>query len=201
MLSPHLRRTWRLLLLYALLIFPLSFVLPYWTNVENGPIENTQVLTLLGGCALCLRYGRSASLSLSRMWQSAAGVFLILALRELSWGRVFFPLGHTETGEPILMASADMPFHTEIHIAVGLAAALCLYGLARYTPWRQVFHGIALPWRHFVLLVLCMAFVTLGDHHALFHTLQDQTIEELSELLLYLTLCHTAWYYRLHFEK
>lgn len=68
MLSPHLRRTWRLLLLYALLIFPLSFVLPYWTNVENGPIENTQVLTLLGGCALCLRYGRSASLSLSRMW-------------------------------------------------------------------------------------------------------------------------------------
>ena len=132
---------------------------------------------------------------------SAAGVFLILALRELSWGRVFFPLGHTETGEPILMASADMPFHTEIHIAVGLAAALCLYGLARYTPWRQVFHGIALPWRHFVLLVLCMAFVTLGDHHAIFHTLQDQTIEELSELLLYLTLCHTAWYYRLHFEK
>lgn len=150
MLSPHLRRTWRLLLLYALLIFPLSFVLPYWTNVENGPIENTQVLTLLGGCALCLRYGRSASLSLSRMWQSAA---------------------------------------------------LCLYGLARYTPWRQVFHGIALPWRHFVLLVLCMAFVTLGDHHAMFHTLQDQTIEELSELLLYLTLCHTAWYYHSHLEK
>lgn len=191
-------RAGQFLVLYVLLIFPLSFVLPYWTNVENGPIENTQVLALLGGCICCLRYGRQARSSLSHMWQAAAGIFLILALRELSWGRVFFPLGYTKTGEPILVASADMPFHTEIHIAVGLFSALCLYGLARYTPWRQVFHGIAFPWKHFILLVLCMALVTLGDHHAMFHTLQDQTIEELAELLLYLTLCHTAWYYRLH---
>lgn len=169
--------------------------------MENGPIENTQAAVLLGGCSLCLRYGRRASLSLSRMWQSVSGIFLILTLRELSWGRVFFPLGYTETGEPILTASADMPFHTEVHIAIGLASALCLYGLARYTPWRCVFRAISFPWKHLALLVLCMTLVTLGDHHAIFHTLQDQTIEVLSELLLYLTLCHTAWYYRLHFEK
>lgn len=199
MLPPIFHITERLFALYALLIFPLSFVLPYWTNVENGPIENTQVLVLLGGCALCLRYSREARPALSHMWRSAAGIFLLLALRELSWGRVFFPLGYTETGEPILMASADMPFHTEIHIAVGLFGALCLYGLLRYTPWQQVFHSIVFPWKHFVLLAFCMTLVTLGDHHAIFHTLQDQTIEELSELLLHLTLCHTAWYYHLQF--
>lgn len=197
MSCPAFRRAWQLMLLYVLLIFPLSFVLPYWTNVENGPIENTQVLVLLGESALCLHYGRHAGRALQRMWQSAAGIFLILMLRELSWGRVFFPLGYTETGDPILMPSAHMPFHTEIHIAVGLAAACCLYGLARYTPWRRVFHEISFPWKHLALLVVCMALVTLGDHHAIFHTLQDQTIEELSELLLYLTLGHAAWYYRL----
>ena len=75
-----------LLLLYALALFPLSCLLPGWVSYENGPLENMEVLVLLGGALQSLYFSRLAQDSSTRgMWLPSAGVFLLLALRELSW--------------------------------------------------------------------------------------------------------------------
>ena len=190
------------LFLYLLLIYPLSGTLPGWTSFENGPLETTQVIVLVGGALLCAYFSRCTLGSPTHgMWLPSAGIFLILAFRELSWGRVFMVERYSEVGEPILIASSAMPYRTAIHAAVAFMAVLCLYFLIRYVPWKRIFKEIRLPWPQLLLIAVCITLNTLGDQHAMLHTIQDQVIEELAELLMYLTFCHTAWYYYRKIEK
>lgn len=190
-----------LLILYALLLYPVSGMLPDWASFENGPIENAQVLLLLLCGGMCVWFARHTLLSpAQKIWLPSAGIFLILALRELSWGRVFFIRAYSEAGEPILISSSEMPFYTAIHACVGFIAVLCLYFLVRFVPWKHIFKEIPFPWIHFLAIIICIVLTTLGDHHSLFHTIRDQQIEELAELLMYALLGHTAWYYYLKLE-
>ena len=199
---PRYKLSLSLLFLYLLLIYPLSGMLPDWASFENGPLENAQVIVLLGGALLCIHFAHYSQGSPTHgMWLPSAGIFLILAFRELSWGRVFMVKGYSAIGEPIIPGSSEMPFHTAIHVGVGIAAVLCLYFLIRYAPWKRIFREIRLPLAQLALIVICIALNTLGDHHAMFHTMRDQIIEELAELLMYLTFCHTAWYYYRKIEK
>lgn len=199
---PRYKLSLSLLFLYLLLIYPLSGMLPDWASFENGPLENAQVIVLLGGALLCIHFAHYSQGSPTHgMWLPSAVVFLILAFRELSWGRVFMVKGYSAIGEPIIPGSSEMPFHTAIHVGVGIAAVLCLYFLIRYAPWKRIFREIRLPLAQLALIVICIALNTLGDHHAMFHTMRDQLIEELAELLMYLTFCHTAWYYYRKIEE
>lgn len=199
---PRYKLSLSLLFLYLLLIYPLSGMLPDWASFENGPLENAQVIVLLGGALLCIHFAHYSQGSPTHgMWLPSAVVFLVLAFRELSWGRVFMVKGYSAIGEPIIPGSSEMPFHTAIHVGVGIAAVLCLYFLIRYAPWKRIFREIRLPLAQLALIVICIALNTLGDHHAMFHTMRDQIIEELAELLMYLTFCHTAWYYYRKIEE
>ena len=181
-----------LLILYALLIFPVSGYLPAWTSFENNLFENAQVIVLLFGSLMCLQFSRQTAGSPTHgMWLPSAGAFLLLAFRELSWGRVFLIKGYSDIGEPILIASGDMPFR----------AVLCLYFLVRHAPWKCIFREISFPWLHLLLFLAGIVFSTWGDHHTIFYTMRDQVIEEMAELLMYLVLCHMAWYYYLKIEK
>lgn len=199
---PRYKLSLSLLFLYLLLIYPLSGMLPDWASFENGPLENAQVIVLLGGALLCIHFAHYSQGSPTHgMWLPSAVVFLILAFRELSWGRVFMVKGYSAIGEPIIPGSSEMPFHMAIHVGVGIAAVLCLYFLIRYAPWKRIFKEIRLPWAQLALIVICIVLNTLGDHHTMFHTMRDQIIEELAELLMYLTFCHTAWYYYRKIEE
>ena len=99
---PPFRYILRLLFLYLLLIFPVSALLPYCSAFENGPIENTQAAILLGGALLCVWFSCISLPNVRKMWLAVSGLFLLLSLRELSWGRVFFrrALYGRRTGHP-----------------------------------------------------------------------------------------------------
>lgn len=183
-----------ILVLLLVAIYPLSGLLPGWTSFENGPIENAQVVVLLLFAFMCFQYYRNLAVPHRKMWLPAGVVFLILAGRELSWGRVFFTTGYDPESGPLIIAASEMPFHTEIHAFVGVLSVLCLAGLIRWVPWRQVLRHI--PWGNLLLIGICITLVTLGDHHVIFYTIRDQLIEEMAELLLYVTLGATARYYR-----
>ena len=151
---PRYKLSLSLLFLYLLLIYPLSGMLPDWASFENGPLENAQVIVLLGGALLCIHFAHYSQGSPTHgMWLPSAGIFLILAFRELSWGRVFMVKGYSAIGEPIIPGSSEMPFHTAIHVGVGIAAVLCLYFLIRYAPWKRIFREIRLPLAQLALII------------------------------------------------
>lgn len=147
--SPNPARPGEWLLLAALLAsYPISAVLdPGWGR-EGGFLENAQVLVLGAGFVAAMlaflrtRPGRTALLAL---W--AAPVWLLLAGRELSWGRVLLPQPELEATHSLAAHGIVWLQHVVRPGAVLLVLALLLAawrfrldevvraGLARHTPW------------------------------------------------------------------
>ena len=79
-------------------VWPLALLLPDWAFWENNWIENIEALILLGGFVMTLKWSMSGARSERWLWLSAAVLFLVALGRELSWGRVFYPMAWTANG-------------------------------------------------------------------------------------------------------
>jgi len=137
------------LLLAALLAsYPLSAVFdPVWGR-EGGILENAQVLVLGAGfVAAMLMFGRTRPSRTAVLALWAAPVWLLLAGRELSWGRVLLPQPGLEAAHSLATSGILWLQHVVRPSAVLLVLALLLAawrfrldevvraGLARHTPW------------------------------------------------------------------
>jgi len=175
--------------------YPLSFVLPGPWAREAGPLENAQVAVLFIGALLALRFflgTRPARSAMLGLW--AAPVWLILAGRELSWGRAWLQ----EPGIDAAGRLVAVTPHWLQALAWPCAAALLAWMLFcawRYRIDRLVRSALArrTPW-------LCLAIAVggaLGSTCAEGHMscsmdlspARAQLFEELCELLAYSALC------------
>lgn len=176
--------------LYFVAMFILAAVLPPWMGVENGVIENLQLVCLAAGGVFCWRM-RSAEVadwggSNKSLWAAGTVLFFLGFMREISWGRVFFI--SEATGE--MVKSSEMGIYgTAIHALVGLFIVLALYLLYSARVWRMLFL-VKLP---VFSLVLMFLFVALGPLGELIERgkiditfLHGQILEELAELGAYI---------------
>lgn len=120
----------------VILSVPLAFVLPVEWSFENELIENAQIAVLLGGIILILSV-RSSMKWFQRFF--AAG-FLLMIFRELSWGRVFFPVGTEELG-PVFISMADYKYRVPVYIflAAYISAMLFMLILPPYNSAGKIF--------------------------------------------------------------
>lgn len=183
------------LLIALLACYPASFVLPGPWASEGGLLENAQVLVLVGGALLALgvflrtRPARSAMLAL---W--AAPVWLILAGRELSWGRAWLQ-------EPGLDAAGRVVAVTPPWLqtlAWPCAAALLAWLL--YSAWRYRIDELVraalsrrTPWLCFAIALGAAMGSTCAEGHMScsmdLSASRAQLFEEMCELIAYLSLC------------
>ena len=178
-------------IIYLLAIIPISFIFPVKYAWENGPIENTQACILFVFFIINVYFYFKIR---KKLWITASIFFFLLLGRELSWGRVFFPLGMSSNG-PIIMPMSQFPHHTLINIIVGICIFTVILGLIFTIPYRQiVFHKI-FPVAKFIMLAITVLLSTIGDHGYLFSNQQSELIEELSELLMYFILFCISYYY------
>ena len=92
------------IVVYFLLIVPVAFVMPEHLAWENGPLEILQNIVLFCDVVLCIVFFRkTAGQKFHLIWLSGAGYFLLLLGREMSWGRIFFPIRLEEHG-PVFIA-------------------------------------------------------------------------------------------------
>lgn len=173
------------LLAVLLACYPVSAIVPPAWASEGNILESLQVAVLLGGFALALLlYARErpAPVVLLALWVAPA--WLLLAGRELSWGRAWLP-----------RPDAALPYQQ----LVWLGAALLLGWLAVYA-WRyridQTIRSAfarRTPWLCFLVALAAAMGSTCAEGHMSCHlplaTPRAQVVEELVELVAYLALC------------
>ena len=183
-------------LFYFCAIFPLGFILPPQAGWENGPIEMLQNFVLLLGVFQSLYYySKPTYPSRDKGWLCAAGLYLLLFGREISWGRVFFVKGITENG-PVFWSMRSLPYHQLIHAGVGLYLLLLLVFIFKTIRWRTVRQCLQWSRSTTVLLLLCSVLALLGDKGPLLKGFINETTEELAELLIYLNLLYFTGQYK-----
>jgi hypothetical protein len=173
--------------------YPLAKHLPPYLAWENNLIESLQALLLFLSALLCFS---SQVAYTGRQGRTVGLIYLLFLGRELSWGRVFFPTGEMDALGPKFISMSSIPGHQLIHGVILVLILLVLRGLVRNFDWR-VLGRIPVPVFTFVWLLLA----TLGQLSAermLFSGLtppQNQTLEELLELYIYLELFDLTLYY------
>lgn len=165
----------------------LLFVLPREIAYENGFLENLQVAELLVGAAFSVFLAAKAIEKEERsIWQAAFISFLLIAARELNWGRVFYPTAALNRFLPL----KDLWYGPVVYPLVTLAAVaiICLF-------WRGRFFLFGA--RRMLPLWNCVLFVSLflaadyAEHRPLSffgQSYDGDILEELFECICYLTL-------------
>lgn len=187
---PGGRGEWALLAALAA-CYPASVVLPAAWAREGGPLESLQVAVLCAGCVLALlMYARTrpARIAMLALW--VAPVWLLLAGRELSWGRAWLPEPFDET-----MAATALWVQPLVRPGAGVLLAWLALSAVYYRidgPLRAAFSR-RVPWVALVVLLATAMGSTCAEGHMSCHLDRviphPQTFEELCELLGYVALC------------
>lgn len=77
--------------IFLILLFVTYFlkdILPMNLAAENSLIENLQLIILLIGACICYYFARHTNKTSDKyIWSGGIAFFIILCLREISWGR------------------------------------------------------------------------------------------------------------------
>ena len=179
----------RFALIAVVLSVPLAFVLPVEVSFENGLIENVQVIVLIVG-AIWL-----SAVRLSMKWFRrfcSAGLVLI-ALRELSWGRVFFPIEMEKYGS-VFIGMADYKYCTHVYVFLVAYVSAMIFMLVKLVPIKRLIESRQLL-AAFAVIIMATIFACVGDHGWIIGKKCGQILEEFNELIVYMTLPVAALYY------
>jgi len=167
--------------------YPASAFLPAPWSREGGLLENLQVLVLCAGCLYalgCWLRTRPLRLSLLALW--GAPVWLLLAARELSWGRVLFPEDAHGAGAFWLQPA--------VRPLAALVLAWLVFSAIRYRIHEVLRSALArrIPWMALAVVLVAALGSTCAEGHMgcslPLPAARAELVEEQAELVAYLSL-------------
>lgn len=193
MLNFEIRYTKALVILciLAVIFIGLSFVLPIEYSYENHFLENLEVVILFLGIVICIGKIRDFILYDSIKFYVASIIIYILMIgRELSWGRVFYPIGMDKNGEQIFVKVHELWYGSVVYPIVGILILIALILLVVYF-YQSRRQGICwyIPLGEFLFFIVtsilsqCVfdrSLVQFGNY--------NQLLEESCEIIAYIAL-------------
>ena len=170
-----------------ILAWPLSFILPVSISFENAFLENLQVIVLVLGSIYNLilaRQSRYKHVECFHIW--CAVLMIFMAFRELSWGRVFYPIDLEETG-PVFVAMADFTWRNEVYVMMFMIILFLVVFMLRNLPLGRMLQ-CRLPILIIFAMIVAVSFSYIGDHEIIVSKFQGQIVEEFGELAFYVLI-------------
>ena len=181
-------------ILILIVAYPLALILPVSISFENGFLENLQVLILIVGSLYNLKLIADSidkEIGAFHLWSAVFMIFM--AFRELSWGRVFFPIDMEDNG-PVFIAMKDFSWRIEVHIMIALFILFLILFMLKYLPLIRIFN-CHLPFLIILAMIISIIFSYVGDHGMLIGKLQGQIVEEFGELAFYILILPLCIHY------
>ncbi len=171
-------------LIALLLSVPLAKILPPSIAFENGPFENFQVVLLMCASVYSLRLMLDSYSHGAKAFHVFCALgFVLLTVRELSWGRVFYQTDFDTTG-PVFVPMTDYAWRFEAHIFIAVVVLLMLFLLIKHVPIRRLLSARA-PSALLTIIFVGIVMQYCGEHGYFFDRTQGQVLEELCETIIY----------------
>lgn len=177
-------------ILALLAMSPLAIVLPANYFWENAFFENVEALVLFGSCVLSFIWLLRSTGERRWLFLAWSILFLVAFGRELSWGRVFYPVGMDAEG-PVFMSIKEVWFGPYLSWMLGALIVALLVALAKA---RKLVVAIIKEARqdrlvriYFILFLLGLILGETIFEHNIIAVLDPyhQNFEELAELISY----------------
>lgn len=193
MLNFEIRYTKALVILciLAVIFIGLSFVLPIEYSYENHFLENLEVVILFLGIVICIGKIRDFILYDSIKFYVASIIIYILMIgRELSWGRVFYPIGIDKNGEHIFVKVHELWYGSVVYPIVGILIliALILLVVYFYQSRRQEIYWYIPLGEFLFFIVTSILSQCVFDRGLVQFGNYNQLLEESCEIIAYIAL-------------
>lgn len=176
-----------------LLLSPLAFILPSEYFWENNFFENSQVVLLILGFIINLKFVLSLksrySKAIKSFWISTLPVWLIFIARELSWGRVFY-LEEMGPHGPEFFSLKDLWFGPYVYPILAICILLILFFLFKSFYKINTNEKICISLIDFISAVGFIILATVVFEKGLIESLKpySMNLEEYFELIAYWNL-------------
>lgn len=165
---------------------------------ENSLLEDLQFFVLLFGTGLCVYFRNKVEDKFKPLYVLGAMLFFLLALREVSYGRVFFC--HVEGGGPDdFYPWKHYKYGFLAHYIIGLyIAIMAIYGIIKKV-WNEIIFlltKIKFPFWMYFISVLSVIVQIYSEHY-----LDKTCLEETSELVIYCCVIALACLYYKEIKK
>ena len=187
----YIHKTYYMLIGLMVLLLPQAFILPIECSYENHLLENLEVFVL--GIGFINMLYKTANLNKDKInkFYLACGIFYIVMIaRELSYGRVFYPIGMDKNGEQIFVKVHELWYGSVVYPIVGILILIALILLVVYF-YQSRRQGICwyIPLGEFLFFIVtsilsqCVfdrGLVQFGNY--------NQLLEESCEIIAYISL-------------
>jgi hypothetical protein len=171
-----------------------SHLPPSW-GWENSPLEWSQVVILSMG-ALLTGLWRQEAKSSGRYHHAcffawAIPLWLLMAGRELSWGRVFYPVGMDSISGPFFIPVSQLPYGPIVYPVITAVIVMWLFAVTKYKLYvvpYELFQQGRFPTGEFLLVILSFVIAYIAEKQ-----LHFEIMEEIVECVAYLSLILTAY--------
>lgn len=199
--NKNMFKTGYVLLTFAIILIPLSFVLPIECSYENHLLENLEIIVLFTGIILSI-YKIIHTNKFNKFYISCSIFYFVMILRELSWGRVFYPIGFRSNGEEIYISIRDIWYGPIVYPLITLLIILAIILLIKcyiHCHHKNIIWHIPINYL-IIFAALMIISQSVFEKELITSFIQyNQPLEEATEILAYVSLvCFT---YNWKFKK
>lgn len=183
------------LLVIVILSYFIGGYLPISWGWENSPLEWSQVVVLSIGALLTLQWRQEAKSAgqyrHAHFFTWAIPLWLLMVGRELSWGRVFYPLGIDPITGPFFISVSQLPYGPIVYPVITAVIVMWLFAVIKHKLYAvpyELFQKSLFPTSEFLLVMLYFIVSYIAEKK-----LNFEIMEEIVELVTYLSLILTAY--------
>lgn len=183
------------LFILVILSYYIGSYLPITWGWENGPLEWSQVVILATGALLTGCWWQEAKAA--RQYRQACffawamPLWLLMICRELSWGRVFYPVGLDPVSGPYFFSISQLPYGKIVYPVIALILLAFLVAVVRHKLYAipyELFRQDRFPISEFSLVIVSFVVAYIAEKQ-----LHNAIMEEIVECVAYLSLILTAY--------
>lgn len=192
----HMHKTYYILIGLMVLLLPQAFILPIECSYENHLLENLEVFVL--GIGFINMLYRTVSLNKNKFnkFYLACGIFYIVMIaRELSYGRVFYPIGIDKNGEQVFVNIHQLWYGSIVYPIITILVLLAIVLMVKtykYIQKERIICSIPKYSIRLFIIMLILSQVVFEKNLIVFLADYGQLLEECTEILAYCSLvCFT----------
>lgn len=195
-IDKHMHKTYYILIGLMVFLLPQAFILPIECSYENHLLENLEVFVL--GIGFINMLYRTVSLNKNKFnkFYLACGIFYIVMIaRELSFGRVFYPIGIDKNGEQVFVNIHQLWYGSIVYPIVTILVLLAIVLMVKtykYIQKERIICSIPKYSIRLFIIMLILSQVVFEKNLIVFLADYGQLLEECTEILAYCSLvCFT----------
>lgn len=189
-------KTYYILIGLMIFLLPQAFILPIEYSYENHLLENTEVCIL--GIGLITMFYKMMKINIKKVknFYLACGIFyMVMIARELSFGRVFYPIGIDKNGEQVFVNIHQLWYCSIVYPIITILVLLAIVLMVKtykYIQKERIICSIPKYSIRLFIIMLILSQVVFEKNLIVFLADYGQLLEECTEILAYCSLvCFT----------